>query len=466
MNVKDVFCKRSGLFLTGSGFVLVIWIGIINYWTGPAFSSLAFYLVPVIFMIWYVGRPAGMLISIAGALTWVLTDLISGPSYPHIIIPAWNLAEKLSVYFLVVYILLRLSKKEEALRVEHNQFLSILDTTDAFISIVDPESYEIIYANSALTGLWGENMLGKKCYEILQGLEQPCDFCTNKSILGENVGKTYVWEHQDRRSQLWFRCIDRAIKWPDGRLVRYEMAIDISASKKLEKERRDMLSMFAHDMKNPILVAEGFLSRVYSGKAGPLTDKQLSHLGLINDAISRVGKFITNFLEFSRIESGEYKAVPAPFDLAMSIEKNLESLRIEAEKKNIKLIFEVIDGRTAAVHANVTQIDRVLVNLLDNSIKYTNPGGTITVTLSNRDKDLLVQVADTGTGIPEEHLPYLFNPFYRVTGDSKGSGLGLAIVKTIVETHGGRIWVNSIYGKGSTFAFTLPKYLGEINSND
>jgi signal transduction histidine kinase len=465
MNVKDVFYKRSGLFLTGLGFALVIWIGIINYWTGPVFSSLAFYLVPVIFIIWNVGRPAAMLISIAGALIWVLTELISISSYPHIVIPVWNLAEKLSIYFLVVYILLRLSKKEEALRVEHNQFLSILDTTDAFISIVDPKSYEIIYANSALTDLWGADMLGKKCYEILQGLEQPCDFCTNKSILGENVGKTYVWEHQDRRSQRWFRYIDRAIKWPDGRLVRYEMAVDISASKKLEKERRDMLSMFAHDMKNPILVAEGFLSRVYSGKAGPLTDKQLSHLGLINDAISRVGKFITNFLEFSRIESGEYKTVPAPFDLAMSIEKNLESLRIEAEKKNIKLIFEVIDSRTAAVHANVTQIDRVLVNLLDNSIKYTNPGGTITVTLSNRDKDIFVQVADTGTGIPEEHLPYLFNPFYRVTGDSKGSGLGLAIVKTIVETNGGRIWVNSIYGKGSTFAFTLPKYQGNMKGN-
>jgi two-component system phosphate regulon sensor histidine kinase PhoR len=466
MNVKTFFHKRYGFILTGLGFILVIWIGIINYWTGPVFSSLAFYLVPVIFMIWYVGRPAGILISIAGALTWVLTELISIPTYPHIIIPVWNLAEKLSIYFLVVYILLRLSKKEEALRFEHNQLLSILDTTDAFISIVDPESNEIIYANSALMNLRGSDIFGKKCYERLQGLGQPCDFCTNKYILGENIGKTYVWEYQDRRSQRWFRCVDRAIKWPDGRLVRYEMAVDISASKKLEKERKDMLSMFAHDMKNPILVAEGFLSRVYSGKTGPLTDQQLSHLVLVNEAISRVGKFISNFLEFSRIESGEYKTVPVPFDLAKSIEKNLESLRIEAERKDIKLIFEVIDGRKAAVHANVTQIDRVLINLLDNSIKYTNPGGTITVTLSNRDKDILVQVADTGTGIPEEHLPYLFNPFYRVTGDSKGSGLGLAIVKTIVETHGGRIWVNSIYGKGSTFAFTLPKYLGEINGND
>jgi two-component system phosphate regulon sensor histidine kinase PhoR len=466
MNVKDVFCKRSGLFLTGLGFVLVVWIGIINYWTGPVFSSLAFYLVPVILVIWYAGRPAGILISIAGALTWVLTELISAPSYPHIIIPVWNLAEKLSIYLLVVYILLRLSQKEEALRFEHNQFLSILDTTDAFISIVDPKSYEIIYANSALTDLWGADMLGKKCYEILQGLEQPCDFCTNQYIFGENAGKTYVWEHQDRRSQRWFRCIDRAIKWPDGRLVRYEMAVDISTSKKLEKERKDMLSMFAHDMKNPILVAEGFLLRVHSGKAGPLTDKQLSHLGIVNDAIGRVEKFITNFLEFSRIESGEYKTIPVPFDLAKSIEKNMDPLRIEAEKKNIKLVFEVIDGKTAVVHADVTQIDRVLVNLLDNSIKYTNPGGTVTVTLSTKDNDILVLVADTGMGILEEHLPYLFNPFYRVTGDSKGSGLGLAIVKTIVETNGGRIWVNSIYGKGSTFAFTLPKYLGEINSND
>jgi hypothetical protein len=456
MDLKAFFQKRCRFVLIGLGFVLVICIGIIDYWTGPVFSSLVFYLVPAIIVIKYVGRSAGILLSIAGALTWLLTELISSPSYPQIVIPVWNLVEKLSIYFLVIYILLRLSKKEETLRFEHNQFLSILDSTDAFISIVDPESHEIIYANSALTNLWGADMLGKKCYEILQGLEQPCGFCTNKYILGENVGKTYVWEHQDRRSQRWFRCIDRAIKWPDGRLLRYEMAVDISASKKLEKERRDMLSMFAHDMKNPILIAEGLLSRVYSGKTGPLTDKQLNHLGLVHNAIGRVGKFISNFLELSRFESGEYKTTGVPFDLAISVEKNIEPLRIEAEKKNIKLVFEVMDAKTAMVHANVTQIDRVLVNLLDNSIKYTDPGGTITVTLSNRDKDFLVQVADTGTGIPEEHLPYLFNPFYRVNGDSTGSGLGLAIVKTIVETNGGRIWVNSIYGKGSTFAFTLP----------
>ena len=227
-----------------------------------------------------------------------------------------------------------------------------------------------------------------------------------------------------------------------------------------------MLSMFAHDMKNPTIIAEGFLSRLYSGKAGPLTERQSKYLGLISDALNRLSKFITNFLEFSRLETKEYKTSPLPFDIATGIKKHIEAARIEAEKKDIKILFEIPDDMTAVANADAMQIDRVILNLLDNSLKYTDSGGTVTIKLLSRDKDIFVQVMDTGIGIPEDHLPYIFDPFYRVNRDSKGSGLGLSIVKTIVETHGGRIWVNSIYGKGSTFAFTLPKYLGEINSND
>ena len=98
MDLKAFFQKRCRFVLIGLGFVLVICIGIIDYWTGPVFSSLVFYLVPAIIVIKYVGRSAGILLSIAGALTWLLTELISAPSYPQVIIPVWNLAEKLSVY--------------------------------------------------------------------------------------------------------------------------------------------------------------------------------------------------------------------------------------------------------------------------------------------------------------------------------------------------------------------------------
>jgi PAS domain-containing protein len=261
MNAKEIFNKRQGSFLTVLGFALVILIGIIDYLTGPAFSSLVFYLIPVIFVFWFVGRSAaGILVSITSAVMWVLTDMISRPSYSHIIIPLWNVVEKLGIFFIVVYILLRLAEKEKALKFEHGQFLSILDTTDDLIYIADPESYEILYANSALSNLVGSKIIGERCYETLQSMEKPCDFCTNQYIFGENKGKPYFWEHWDRVHQRWYRRVDRAIKWPDGRWVRYETAVDISTSKKLERERKNMLSMFAHDMKNPVIIAGGFLS--------------------------------------------------------------------------------------------------------------------------------------------------------------------------------------------------------------
>jgi signal transduction histidine kinase len=110
------------------------------------------------------------------------------------------------------------------------------------------------------------------------------------------------------------------------------------------------------------------------------------------------------------------------------------------------------------VYADAMQIDRVIANLVDNAIKYTDSGGKVTVKLLNRDKDIIVQVMDTGMGIPGDHLPYVFDPFYRVNRDSKGSGLGLSIVKIIVEANGGKIWVESMHGNGSNFRFTLPKY--------
>jgi signal transduction histidine kinase len=102
-------------------------------------------------------------------------------------------------------------------------------------------------------------------------------------------------------------------------------------------------------------------------------------------------------------------------------------------------------------------ISRVVANLLDNAIAYTDGGGSIHVRLSEKDGELQVSIADTGRGIPEDQLPYIFDAFYRINRDTKGSGLGLFIAKTIVEAHGGRISVESSPGKGSVFSVMLPK---------
>jgi two-component system sensor histidine kinase VicK len=109
------------------------------------------------------------------------------------------------------------------------------------------------------------------------------------------------------------------------------------------------------------------------------------------------------------------------------------------------------------INADGDKISRVIRNLLDNAIKYTDEGGTITVELSDRGNEILVSFMDTGIGIPEDHVPHIFEPFYRVSRNSKGSGLGLTIAKTIIEGHAGRIWAERAAAKGSIFSFTLPR---------
>jgi two-component system, OmpR family, phosphate regulon sensor histidine kinase PhoR len=238
-----------------------------------------------------------------------------------------------------------------------------------------------------------------------------------------------------------------------------ELFRDITEVKHLERERKNILSMFAHDMKSPVTVAGGYLSRLLMGKAGPITEKQQGYLAIMQDALNGLSDLITDFLEFSRFEAKEYKPVPSPFNIETGIYKNIEAARVEADTKNITILFEVPENMLQIITADAAMINRVLRNIIGNAIKYTDPGGTVTIKLSDHDDAVLVQIIDTGVGIPENHLPYIFDAFYRVSRDSKGSGLGLAISKTIIEAHGGRLWAESSPGKGSIFSFTLPKIM-------
>jgi PAS domain S-box-containing protein len=232
---------------------------------------------------------------------------------------------------------------------------------------------------------------------------------------------------------------------------------DITGLRKLEREKRNILSMFAHDMKNPLVTSEGFLSRIISGKAGALTEKQLDYLKIALSELGKVSRLISAFLEFSRFEAREYKPVFAPIDMLAEIRKNIEAEKVETENKQITISLEPPNTATSVVNADAAMIHRVLRNLLDNAIKHTDSGGVVTVSVTDRDNEILVSVKDTGTGIPQDHLPYIFDAFYRIGRGAKGSGLGLAIARIIVELHGGKIWVQSTSSEGSTFKFTLLK---------
>jgi PAS domain S-box-containing protein len=117
---------------------------------------------------------------------------------------------------------------EDALDAERRQFLSIFDSIDEIVYVSDPSSYELLFANKAALDMFGEDILRKKCYHSLHGKRRPCEFCTNNRIFGENLGRSFIWEFKNQKNDRYYRCNDRAIRWPDGRMVRYEMAIDIT----------------------------------------------------------------------------------------------------------------------------------------------------------------------------------------------------------------------------------------------
>jgi signal transduction histidine kinase len=236
-----------------------------------------------------------------------------------------------------------------------------------------------------------------------------------------------------------------------------ELFRDITASKKLERERKNILPMFAHDMKNPVITAVGFLSRLISGKSGPLTEPQLNNLLIIKEELTKVEELISDFLEFSRFEATKYRPLQSAFNIEDAINHQIEIVGREADKKNIQIHFEYPDTLIPVISADGKMIERVIANLLDNAVKYSNNDTKILVKLNDWNLEAQVQVIDEGLGISEEHQPYIFDAFYRVSRDSEGSGLGLSIAKEIIEAHGGKIWVKSTPGKGSTFSFTLPK---------
>lgn len=337
----------------------------------------------------------------------------------------------------------------------------IIDNLPVGFSIVDKDGIIIDFNNTAekITGYTKKGVIGKSHLKMLHGTDDKdaCPLFKHALQKHEQLIATEATIMKKNGDFIAVSVTTSPLFDSNGNFIGgIELFRDMTELKRLERERKNILSMFVHDMKNPVIAAGGFISRLLSGKAGPLSETQKNYLELVKEELEGLQGLITDFLEFSRFEATECKPVLGPFNMEASMRKHIEIAKVEAEKKNIAINFETCEAE-AVTNADAMLISRVITNLLDNAIKYTNPGGAVTVRLDERSEDILVQVTDTGIGIPEEHLPYIFDAFYRGKRDLKGSGLGLSIAKTIVEAHGGRIWVESIPGKGSTFSFTLPK---------
>ena len=234
---------------------------------------------------------------------------------------------------------------------------------------------------------------------------------------------------------------------------------EVDELKQLENYRREFLGNVSHELKTPIQNIQGYIHTLLDGA---LNDNQVNELFLQKAAKSsdRLVELVDDLTNISTIESGQ-ALDPQPVDLIHLTEEVLEIVENQAQEKNIKIKFKKQNPKSVMVVADRAKVRRVLVNLIINALKYGKDGGRITIGFYDMDKNILTEISDNGIGIAEEHIPRLFERFYRTdkgrSRDQGGSGLGLAIVKHIIEAHKQTINVRSTVGVGSTFGFTLMK---------
>lgn len=235
---------------------------------------------------------------------------------------------------------------------------------------------------------------------------------------------------------------------------------EIEQLRTLERYRKEFLGNVSHELKTPIFNIQGYINTLLDGA---IDDPEVTIRFLKKAAKStdRIASLVDDLESISQIESGFMTMELEEFDVNELIHDVFESLSMRAEEKNIRIDFKEGCDVPFIVEADKDRIRQVIVNLLVNSIKYGKENGYTLVGLYDMDENVLIEVTDNGIGIDEEHLPRLFERFYRVdksrSRDAGGTGLGLAIVKHIIEAHNQTINVRSTKGIGTTFGFTLKK---------
>jgi two-component system phosphate regulon sensor histidine kinase PhoR len=240
---------------------------------------------------------------------------------------------------------------------------------------------------------------------------------------------------------------------------------DITRLKRLEKIRQDFVTNVSHELRTPLTTIKGYAETLLDGALKE--DVAFQFIRVINRHADRLTKIVEDLLTLSKIESIEFSLKPERLSISELIDGTLDVIKEEADKKRASISWSEFTP-SLFIFGDRKGLEQVLVNLLDNAIKYGREGGNIKISVNeNPNAEIQISVQDDGIGIPKADLPRIFERFYRVDkGRSKelgGTGLGLSIVKHIVQAHGGKVWAESQIGKGSTFYFTLPKQT-EINS--
>ncbi len=234
---------------------------------------------------------------------------------------------------------------------------------------------------------------------------------------------------------------------------------DITKEVEIEQMKADFISMLTHDLKNPLTVIMTSAQLILKGYLGTINPKLEQQIKAVYRNAQTMLELVNNFLDISKIEAGHMTLGKQPVSLVNLIDNILQNFHNQSEELGIDMIRELPEEGLPMTIGDPFQLERVLTNLVSNALKFTSKPGFVILKGSQEDNLIKINVTDSGEGIPPEETPHLFTRYYRtktVQGKVKGTGLGLYIVRSIVESHGGKVDVQSELGKGTTFSFWIP----------
>ena len=341
---------------------------------------------------------------------------------------------------------------EETVRLERDNLFAILEAMKDGVFIVN-EQYTLEYINSELEKDFGPPE-GRKCYQYFHNREEPCPWCKIGEVM---AGKTVRWECSFPRNQKTYDLIAAPFTNPDGTMSTLEIFHDITERKKVEQLKDEFIGLVSHEMRSPLTVITGALNTVLT--EGPVISRK-EQRQLLEDAAWETGTLahiLGNLLELSRAQADRLFLSVEPVNAKVVIKNAVQRIK---RQSSVHRFVTSLPKELPPVRADIIRLERILDNLLENAVKYSPDGGYIRVSAKMDTDHLVIGVSDQGIGISSEGQAKLFAPFQRLENRRvegvKGIGLGLLVCRRLVEAHGGKIWVESEPGKGSTFFFTLP----------
>lgn len=349
-----------------------------------------------------------------------------------------------------------------------------------FESMVDgvyavSKDYEVEFMNKVLRDEFGDH-IGDICYEVFHGRKEPCPLCKLLEVLGK---KTVRWEWHSRRMNKIYDLIETPLRNIDGTISKLTIFRDITERKKAEEEIRKLnrelelkvvdleevtrmktkfLSITSHELRTPLTPMKAQLQMLQEGYMGGINTEQKESIEIILRNLTRLDNLIKDILDISRIEMGRIKMSFESMNLNDAVREAIKMLEPIAKEKDIEIIERLAE--LPIIMGDSERLRQVISNLMNNAIKFSEKSADVVIETRYVGENVQFCITDYGIGISEEDKKKLFKLFSQIdtTMGRKqgGTGLGLAIAKGIVQAHNGKIWVESMLGKGSTFCFSIP----------